>query len=404
MIERIGDIVRTVREREKLSLQALADRSGVPLSILEALERGQQGITTVQLDDVAQVLSLDPVALLQEHEVQRPVPSVFLLHAPMQDFDERDMPILDDALEQGRSLTSLRRLLEEPDLALQAGTFIRREARADGKGAPAQDGYQLAREVRQWLGNTGEPIGDVRALLEERFGVAVVVRRFVSSRVIEAESSHATAAQSSRVTVAGIRANSDAVVVLNADDPQRAKNPLLERVHLPHELCHALFDPSQGGLHIVIEWDADPKSNAAEQRARAAEQRARAFAAELLLPLKGLTQLLGPPKAVTSTNLARNLVAQARSRFGTPYHIAVNHLCNLGFIDMQLHGWLKAEPIPPFTGTPPRTTLPESGESSLLVRDLVERAHRDSILMDTEARSLLGMDRFAPLPWDEDEQ
>ncbi len=379
MIERIGDIVRAARERMSSSLQDLADRSGVPLSVLEALEGGQRGITTVQLDEVAQALSLDFTALLNGREVQRPVPSVFLRHAPMQDFDDRDGTILDDAVEQGRSLASLRHVLGEPALALQAGVFAQREAAADRPEAPAQDGYRLARDVRRWLGNTAEPLGDVRALLEEGFGVAVVIRPFVSSRV----------------TAAGIRADNDAAIVLSARDFQRMKNPLLTRVYLLHELCHVLFDPSQGGLHIVIDWAAD-------RRSQAAEQRARAFAAELLLPLEGLTQLLGPPGAVDAPSMARDLVTQARSRFGTPHEIAANHLCNLRFIDLRLREWLEAERAT-FAGTPPETTLPASGAPSLLVSNLVERAHRDSFLTDADAHAILGIDRLAPLPWDEDE-
>jgi transcriptional regulator with XRE-family HTH domain len=377
VIERIGDIVRTVRERENRSRSDVADRSGVPLSILEALERGQRGITTTQLDEVAQALSLDFTALLNGREVHRRLPSVFLKHEPIQDFDDRDGAILDEAHEQGRSLRSLRSLLGDPPLALQAGTFPQREAPADRPEAPAQDGYRLARVVRQWLGNTAEPLGDLRALLEERFGVAVVVRPLGSSRV----------------TAAGIRADDDATIVLGTRDPQRIMNPLLTRVHLPHELCHVLFDPSQGGLHIVVDWVADRRSHAAEQRARA-------FAAELLLPLEGLTQLLGPARAVDTTSSARDLVAAARSRFGTPHEIAANHLCNLRFVDLRLREWLEAEKTT-FTGTPPATTLPASGAPSIFVGNLVERAHGDNLLTDADARSILGLDRLAPLPWDE---
>jgi transcriptional regulator with XRE-family HTH domain/Zn-dependent peptidase ImmA (M78 family) len=377
MLDRIGEIVRTVREREYRSLQDLADRSGVPLSVLDALERGQRGISTTQLDDVARELSLDPTELLNAREVQRPVPSVFLKHNPMQDFDDRDSAELDDALEQGRTLASLCALLGEPALALRAGTFTQREAAADGPGAPAQDGYRLARDVRRWLGNSDAPLGDVRALIEERFGVAVVV----------------CALKSSRMTATAIRADGDAAIVLNADDPQRSQNPLLTRVNLLHELCHVLFDPSPGGLHIVVDSSVDRRSNAAEQRARA-------FSAELLLPLDGLTGLLGPASEVKAPDQARDLVARARSRFGTPHDIAANHLCNLRFVDRELRQWLEAGRTV-FVGTPSETTLPGDDAPSLLVAELVERAHRDNILTDSEARAILGMDRLAPLPWDE---
>jgi transcriptional regulator with XRE-family HTH domain len=374
MVDRIGRIVRTARERENRSLQDVADRSGVPLSVLEALEQGQRGITTAQLDDVARELSLDPIALLNGREVQRPVPSVFLKHEPIQDFDDGDSADLDDALEQGRTLASLWALLGEPALALRDGNFKGREAAADGPGAPAQDGYRLAREVRRWLGNTAEPLGDVRALIEERFGIAVVVRLL----------------RTSRMTATAIRAGGDAAIVLNANDPLRSQNPLLSRVNLLHELCHVLFDPSSGGLHLVVDWSVDRTSIAAEQRARA-------FSAEMLLPLDGLTGLLGPAGEVKAPDQARDLVARARSRFGTPHDIAANHLCNLRFVDLELRHWLEAGRTT-FAGMPPATMLPADGAPSLLVADLVERAHRDDILTDSEARAILGIDRLAPLP------
>lgn len=380
MIDRIGKIVRTVREQEGSSLEALEGRSGVPVSVLAALEAGQRGITTGQLDEVARALSLDAAALLNGREVRRPVPSVFLRHVAFQDFDvDRDGANLDDALEQGRSLASLQALLRRAPLALQANVFSPREAAADRPDAPAQDGYQLARSVRAWLGNVAEPLGDVRILVEERFGVAVVAR----------------ALESSRVTAVAVRAGTCGAVVLSSRDVHRARNPLLARVHLSHELCHVLFDPSPGGLHIIADSTSDKKINAAERRARA-------FAAELLLPLEGLTRLLGSPREVDAPSSARQLVAQARSRFGAPHELSANHLCNHGFIDLRLREWLEAERTT-FDGGPPPTTVPPTGASSIYLGELVKQAHQDGLLTDGEARETLGIERLAPLPWEEPE-
>lgn len=376
MIESIGRTVRSVRERLSCSLEDLACRSGVDIEILAALERGQPGITTMQLDEVASALLLDPFALLNGREVPRPVPSIFLKHAPHQDFDDRDAAVLDEALEQGRCLASLRALLGEPAPALQAEVFAQREAAADRTIAPAHEGHRLAGEVRRWLDNAADPLGDIRALLELRFGIAVLVRTL----------------HSSRVTAVGLRAEGSGVVVINARDAQRGRNPLLARVYLAHELCHVLFDPSPGGLHIVVDEIEDRKTHVAEQRARA-------FAAELLLPLAGLAQILGAPRDVKDPGTALDLITQARSKFGTPHEIAANHLCNKHFIDRSLRESLE-EGRTTFAGTPPETTLPGDDAPSLLVVEYVERAHREGLLMDSEARAILGMDRLAPLPWE----
>jgi len=376
VLDRIAATVRAVRERGGTSLEDLAARSGVPIPALTALEQGRRGVTTTQLEDVAAALSLDAVALLNGHEVSRRAPSVFLRHQPMQDFDDRDADALDDAVEQGRSLAALHRLLGEPQPALQAGTFPLREPAAHRQDAPAQDGYLLAREVRRWLGNPADPIGDLRAIVEERFGIAVVVRRL----------------ESSRVTAVCVRAETAAAIVLEARDAQRAQNPLLGRVYLAHELCHALFDPSAGGLHIVIDVTLDRK-------AQAAEQRARAFAAEFLLPREGVRQMTDLPGQLLGPSAALDLIARVRNRFGTPHPIAANHLCNQGLIAVDLREELAARGST-FTERPPEMTLPETDAPSMFVTQLAGRAHGDGFITDSEARVILGLDHLAPLPWE----
>lgn len=376
MLDRIASIVRAARQRENIELAELAADTHVPLVALTALEEGQPGVTTTQLSEIARALSLDVGPLLNGHEVRRPLPSVFLRHQPMQDFNHSDSKALDRALEQGRVLAELVSALSAPTGALQSEEFAYGESAADRPEAPAIDGYRLARRVRRWLKAASEPVGDMGPLLEKRFGVAVVVGAL--------ELSHATAAS--------VRAGNTASVLLNSRDLQRAVNPLLARVHLAHELCHVLFDPPSGDLNIVIDVDAD-------RRIQAAEQRARAFAAEFLLPLDGLVRLLGSPRGVEDMDSARELVKRARSHFGTSHAIAANHLCNLNFVHMRLRDWLDATESE-FAGGLPETTLPVSGQPSRYVAELIKTASREGLVTDGEARSMLGLDTIAPLPWD----
>jgi Zn-dependent peptidase ImmA (M78 family)/transcriptional regulator with XRE-family HTH domain len=377
MLEAIASIVKAVRERARLSVADVSRESGVPVDTIASLERGQPGMATTELFDVARVLSLDPVALLGGRELVRAVPSVFLRHAGHQDFYDRDNELLDEALSAGRALASLRSRLGEPPAALQAGTFQPTRAAADRNEAPAREGYRLAGSVRSWVANTRDPLGDMGLLVEQRFGVAILTRALATARS----------------TAASVRAEDAAGIVLNARDLHRKHKPLLARVHLAHELCHILFDLSDGGLHIVVDLDAD-------RRVHAEEQRARAFAAELLLPLMGLVEILGDPRGVSDRGTAIALVSKARSHFGTPHEIAANHLCNLHFIDLRLRDHLEAESSR-FTGTAPRTSLPLEGEASLMIRQYVQRAHEEGLLTDGEAKGLLGLDRLETLPWDE---
>jgi transcriptional regulator with XRE-family HTH domain/Zn-dependent peptidase ImmA (M78 family) len=377
MLEIIGRIVKAARERAKLSFEDVSRDSGVAVDAIASLEYGQPGVATTELFDVARVLSLDPVALLRGREVTRAVPSIFLRHAGHQDFDDRDNGLLDEALSAGRALASLRSRLGEVPAALQAGKFRQTHVTADRSEAPAREGYRLASSVRSWLGNTGEPLGDMRVLVEQHFGVAILTRTLATARS----------------TAASVRAEEAAGIVLHARDLHRKKNPLLARVHLAHELCHILFDPSDGGLHIVVDLDAD-------RRGHAAEQRARAFSAELLLPLAGLVALLGAPRGVGDLNAAIALISKARSHFGTSHEITANHLCNLNFIDLRLRDHLEAESSR-FTGAAFMTSLPPEGEASLMVRQYVQSAHEKGLLTDGEAKGLLGLDRLEALPWDE---
>jgi hypothetical protein len=84
---------------------------------------------------------------------------------------------------------------------------------------------------------------------------------------------------------------------------------------------------------------------------------------------------------------------------GTPHEIAVNHLCNQGFLHISLRERIEHDKTT-FTGTVPATTLPRASEPSIAVREHVEAAHRDGHVSDGEARAILGLDRLTPLPWD----
>lgn len=377
MIERIGAIIRETRERDGRAVEEVAAQSGVAPATIASLEAGRSGITTVQLANLAAALALDYAALLQGRSAEQHAPSVFFRHSANQDFDDQDSAALDEALDQGRALGGLRALLGDPPLALQSGAFVQQAAAADRSEAPAREGYGLARDVRRWLQDAAAPLGDLRALGEERFGVAIVVHTL----------------KSKRVTAAALRAGTAAAIVLNAGDAQRVRNPLLGRVYIAHELCHVLFDPSPGGLHIVLDLEND-------RLAQDAEQRARAFAAELLLPQDGLTQLLGPARRTYDFAIAKEFVATARSRFGTPHEIAANHLCNTGFVDPRMREWLVVA-MTSFSGAQPPLSVPAVGRSSILVERLVERTHSAELLTDSEARRILGLGPIERLPWEE---
>lgn len=359
-----------------MTVEDVAAASGVAPRIINDFEKGV-AVATTDLAAIARAVGLDFAALLDGRWVAHPVPSIFLRHQGHQDFDHRDADVLDEALDEGRALAQLHAAVETTALPLPTALFEPVGAASDHPLAAAQQGYALAREVRHWLQDPSNALGDVADLVERRLGIAVLVRSLYTARI----------------TALSVRGGSAAAIVLNAADPQRAANSLLARVHLAHEVCHVLFDPSEGGLHVVVDEIVDRKHSLEERRARA-------FAAELLLPLDGLRDLLGPALASSDDSRALEMVARTRSAFGTPHEITANHLCNRGFVHARMREWLVTKKTT-FTGEPPNARLPRAGEPSVRVAELTSIAHRNGTLTDGDARSLLRLDRFAPLPWSE---
>lgn len=370
MFHEIGAAIATERTRQGLRVGDL----GVDPRVVEAIEAGRSGITTTQLEKIAIALQLDPTRLRAGEIQARPQPSVFLRHrGTQQDFTTVDAPILDLALEGARARNALARSVGDDVGLFPASRFETRGVAGDASNAAARQGYQLARELRRTIGNEADALADLRELAEVTCGITVLVRRF------------ATIGSSAFAVKAA-----DAAAILLA--PITYRREPAARVWIAHELCHLLFDPDGGGVHIVVDFDDD-------RHVHQAERRARAFAAELLLPEAGLRKLIGPPAGVTGDVSSRNLVAMARDAFGSTWQVAANHLCNLGFISLSLREWLERQ-SPPAMSRPWLTSLPVVDASSVQVSVLTRRAYDAGHLTDGEARALLDIDPLAPLPWE----
>ena len=59
-----GDNVRFIRQKRKLSQEALATKSGISLSYVKYVEKGEYAISIVKLEKIAKVLKVDPGLLL----------------------------------------------------------------------------------------------------------------------------------------------------------------------------------------------------------------------------------------------------------------------------------------------------------------------------------------------------
>jgi Zn-dependent peptidase ImmA (M78 family) len=372
MLAEIGEVVGRVRHRQGISLAELAGRIEVDPAIIEALEAGRPGITTTQLDGIADVLALDPQVLRAGKERARPAPSVFLRHQGMQDFRDADLEVLDEAIAQARILVALGRLLQGTEPGWQVAAFRRSEAPHDTADAPARHGYQLATELRRHWGLISERLEDVTALVEERLGIAVLLRQLTTR------------------AACAVKAGDAAAIVLGGASFQF---PARARGAIAHEVCHVLHDPDREGVHVVLDLENDRSSHANEQRARA-------FAAELLLPRPGLNRLLGVPRRVREPREAQTLVIDAMEEFGASWQITANHLCNREFVDMELRTWLEALEAHRLSDIW-RADLPAFDGPSRLVGERIKRAYDEGLITDGEVRGALGLEAVDPLPWDD---
>jgi Zn-dependent peptidase ImmA (M78 family) len=367
VLSEIAAAVVAARERLRLTRVEVADAAGLEEDALSTLERGERGVSTADVVRLARALRLEPVALLRGRAVEVLPSSVFLRRSATPDFDERDAAVLEAALRQGRALRELLRTFHAPILAFGTEPIAGPEPEQ-----AAKQGYALARRVRNALDAPIEPLGDLREMLERRFGIAVLVR----------------ALHTRDVAAASVRSDAGATAILNADDKFRAKNPIVDRVHLAHELGHVLFDPSEGGVHVVLDREKDRPNQLAEARARG-------FAAELLLPSEGLKKLLGPPGKAKRT--AADVVQLARRRFATPFEIAVNHLQNHGHISREAASSLKETAFRP--RIPGDSTLPLAGAPSLELVAATRSAYDKGVLTDRDSREILGLTDDEHLPW-----
>lgn len=378
----IGRAIETARKRLGASLEELAATTLLDTALLGSIERGEQLVSTAKLDRIASALGIDAFALYDGREVERTL-VVLPRYAAQSDFQQRDLPALRRALERATALREVSAMLNRKSLA---GQFEPSPPGAD----PAQDGYHRARRVRKALGQITEPLGSLPALLAERFDVPVVVEPLATGTL------QAAAVRSSATHAAAIVLNPS---VKDGPTAGSFQAWLVDRVSICHELCHILFDEPKGGIVDVILDDLTREG----QERPPIEQRAGAFAAEMLIPLFGLKELLGGEGRQTDTLAqADRMVDEVRMHFKTPAEIVVNHLYNHGYV-ARISDFRK-ELIERAQGRELRQpAIPPAGEGdgwqqAMLAR--TQEAHDGSRITDGAARALLELEPGEPLPWE----
>lgn len=362
----IGNRVRVTREALGWSLERLAAAVRVDESRLSSFESdGSGSLSTAAVARMARALGV-PLSTWLSPAMESPPPAIYFRQTSVPDFDAQDLPTITQALETAAAAQDLLRLLGREPL------LHRFTAEAPRGDKPYVRAYQLARAVRNELGQYDGPIVDMRRLLEDRLGVPVIDARLRIPSI-------------AAVTTKG-RDGKIAAVVINSACP-RSKWTACERVDLAHELAHVLFDASAHAYGLWIDLDADLTAEALDNLDRSVESRAKAFAAEFLAPERGLKRLLGEPQATTSTTVALDLAVRAMNEFGLSADVTANHLRNRGYIADEHREWV-AQRLP-------RPSHPTVARSTLLERLVAEALARD-IISGMRAREILGL-----TPWDD---
>lgn len=364
-----------------MSIEHLAEASSLDAALVREIEHGACLVSTAKLDRIAATLGLDAFALYDGREAEQSL-VVLPRHASRVDFQAADLPVLRRALERASALNNLSALLAEPNLRSQFSP-------AAPGDQPAKDGYHRARMVRRALGLTQDPIGTLEVLLAERFAVPVVSASLATSRLLAAAVRSSTGAA--------------AAVVLNrtADDAPAAgtaQASLVDRVSICHELCHVLFDERTGtGIDVIL--DDPPRSG---QDKSPIEQRAGAFAAELLIPVLGLTSFVGDAREIERTPDVDTLVDSVREHFGTPAELTVNHLYNHGYvarIDEFRRALIESAQQRP-TGALSAAFTSDADAARRVLEARTKAAHEGGLISDGMARASLQIAPGESLPWE----
>lgn len=276
-VKELGARIAGLREARGMTGQGLGDVLGLSRSQVSKIEHGTRRLEVSELAAIADALEVSLAELLGIERSTSLGLAARVMAAPQGD----------DTLPSRRRM---RQLLEaEATLADATGLPEGRPtpsgqdvlARIGGQGIPSgraawQDGEALADLVREGLGLGRAPVADVAGLAEQYFGLDVLA--WPTGKAVSGLCAHGKGVAMMLISTAFPRGH--------------------QRFTAAHELAHHLLrDPRE----IVIDSDLYATGNPMEKRANA-------FAAALLMPADGLSDMVAgrPIDAATLSGLMRH--------------------------------------------------------------------------------------------------
>lgn len=286
--EDLGRRIARARDRAGQSQSQLSATVGLSQSAISRVESGERGVDSLELAAIAEALDASVVDLLDS----RPLAQELRLAARTRAVN--DVGALDRAVDRIVDLIRLDDLLRERELGVVDGPQPPPLDRPT-RGRAIDQGRQLAERVRDAWGLDDDPLPDLFNLIEDRAGVFVVLEPLDGG-------------------LDGLCARTDGLAVVLVDS-----SPVLgrQRFTASHELGHWLF--GDGDTLIV---DERLFGQSAET-----EMRANAFAANFLMPERGLRRYL------RDRSVDGNVATELQYQFGVSLDSLLWHLLNLDVVD-----------------------------------------------------------------------
>lgn len=260
----LGERIRALRDESGLTQKDLAEKvETLDQSKLSRVEKGERGLTSLELADLADALGVAAADIISE----RPLRIAVAARADRHNQDDSCAA----ALARVETLARIRRVLA--DVGFPEPERLE-EPWSAGGGREVDKGRRLAEQARQFAGVGTDPIRDLAQFTEEHFGLAVVLEPFGQG-----------------FDGLCIDDYGRTLAVVNT-----SHHGTRQRFTLAHELAHHLLGDMEEGAHV----DRD----IFQAKGSRPEMRANAFAAHLLVPF-GAIEALADRGSVTLSGIAR---------------------------------------------------------------------------------------------------
>ena len=256
----VGARIAALRQARGMTGTALGEALGLTKSQVSKIENGTRKLDVGELAVVAEILGATLPELLGVNRRGPLALAARVMSAPAKDDTAPARRRVRQVLETEAALTDATGL--RPLERSAAGTAIIDRARSESltEGSPGTAGARLAQIVRDELGLGYAPVADLPALCERHFGLNTVTWPIGKA-------------------VSGLCAHgADIALVLVSSSFPRGH----QRFTGAHELAHHLLDDPR---EVIVESDVFVANTAPERRANT-------FAAELLMPTKGLCEVV----------------------------------------------------------------------------------------------------------------